>query len=166
MGCGFFIRDYFITAGHMFDDSESHTIFFNGDYHTFYKNDAVFIKSFKDATSDETAQDIAIFKFEGAESPLKLCGLMPYINSPLTSYSFIPVSGEKDPYVMIIAECRVKRTLFNFFECESSVILKRGSSGSPLIADNIVYGILSGCLDDLNKPEDILFCSTKNLPTL
>lgn len=165
-GCGFFIRDYFITAGHMFEKAESLTIFFNGQYHTFNKCDAIYLKSIKEDTTSELTQDIAIFKFEGVDSPLKLCGHMPYVNTVLTNYSFIPTVGQLNPFDMLITECQVLHTLFNFFECKTDTILKEGSSGSPLIADDVVYGILSGCINEAKYPENILFCSTLNLPTL
>lgn len=68
--------------------------------------------------------------------------------------------------MLITTECQVTRTFFNFFECYTNVRLKQGYSGSPLIYNNTVYGILSGCLDVINQPDKILFCSTKNLPIL
>lgn len=109
MGCGFFIRDYFITAGHMFDEAETHTIYFNGAYHTFNRADAVFLKSFKDGASDVETQDIAIFKFEGVDSPLRFSDKIPSANTALTNISFIPVSNCINPFDTLITDCIVTR---------------------------------------------------------
>ena len=166
MGCGFFIRNYFVTAAHLFDEYETHTIFFNGLYHNFNKSDAVYFKSFEANEPDDVQQDIAIFPFNDINSPLKLSPVRPNLNSHLYSYSYTQSRGTLDPFTMIKSECIVKRDLFNFFECKTDKILKSGSSGSPLMIENIVYGILSGCLDVSNQPDFILFCSTTNLPTL
>lgn len=166
MGCGFFIRNYFITAGHLFDECDTHTIFFNGKYHNFNKSDAVYIKSFETNVSDDAIQDIAIFPFSGVDSPLELSQVRPDLDNQLYSYSYIPSHGTLNPFTMIKSECIVKRNLFNFFECKTDKILKSGSSGSPLVIQNIVYGILSGCLDVSNQPDYILFCSTTTLPIL
>ncbi len=162
-GTGFIIPGYFITAGHLFDNSDNITIFFNTQHYSFGNADATYLKTPKEG-SDEEAQDIAIFNFDNSDSPLKLCGLMPYVNSPFDCYSLIPINEQ--PNMLITTECQVTRTLFNFFECDTNVRLKQGYSGSPLIYNNTVYGILSGCLDEINQPDKILFCSTKNLPIL
>ena len=161
--CGFLIPNYFITAGHVFDNSDSIKIFFDGDYYSFHKSEAVYLRTPKESANSEDAQDVAIFKFHSIDSPLSLCGPMPQVIPPIKCYSLIPVTGQ-NPYILQITECQIKRTLYNFIECSSNLSLKEGTSGSPLIADNIVYGILSGCMDPLNNPETILFCSTKKLP--
>ena len=164
-GTGFIIPNYFITAGHMFDETECISIIFDNNKYVFNRADAFYIRT-PTIGSDEEAQDIAIFKFNSIDSPLKICGLMPNVNSLLLCYSVRPITGERDPYHLVTCECQVTKPFFNFFECDTNIILREGFSGSPLIHDNTVYGILSGCLDADDNPEKILFCSTKNLPIL
>lgn len=162
-GCGFLIPNYFITAGHIFDDTDTISIIYKGEYYSFHKSDAVYLETPKVGLSSEEAQDIAVFKFQFNNSPLRLCKSLPNLNTLLKCYSLIPVT-DKDPYTLLVTNCKVTRTLYNFFECTTDITLKEGTSGSPLIDDNIVYGILSGCLDPLNNPETILFFPTKQLP--
>lgn len=163
-GCGFFVGDYFVTAGHVFDEFDSRIFYFDGKYHTVEKKDALYLRSTKDHLNSEDVQDVAIFRFEGIGSPLRLNGATPYMGVDLTLYSFLVTTGELNPFSMIEVTGVVTRRIFHFFECEMNFILKEGSSGSPLIAGNQVYGILSGCWDSENYPEMIMFCSTKDLP--
>ena len=164
MGCGFIIPNYFITAGHIFDKYPSHTIFFNGKYYSFNKSDAIYLKSTSEDTESENIQDVAIFPFDDDSSPLNLYRLIPFVGSLINNYSFLPITGQRDPYAMIETECIIKSVLFHFFECETSHVLNEGSSGSPLIYGNTVFGILSGCRNPETNPNDVLFCSTKDFP--
>lgn len=167
LGCGCFVGDFFITAGHIFDSNSSHSIHFDNKEFLLSAKDAIYMKSCREDVLDNEVQDIAIFKFENINSPLTLSGCMPDENSEIVNYSFVNAeSGSLNPYRMIECNCRVVNRLFNFFECQTSLTLHSGSSGSPLICDNTVYGILSGCFDEVNNPNVILFCSTINLPNL
>lgn len=166
-GCGCFVGNYFITAGHIFDSNSTHYINFEGKKYQLSPSNAIYLRSCKTDLPDNEVQDIAIFKFENINSPLSLCGCMPYPNSEFTNYSFInSETGALNPYIMIECNCRVVNRIFNFFECDTSLTLHEGSSGSPIIYDNVVYGILSGCLNTEAAPKRILFCSTLHLPSL
>ena len=163
-GTGFIIPNYFITAGHIFDEPQTAvSIIFNNKKYTFKRADAVYIRTPKTGSNEE-AQDVAIFGFSSEDSPLRISGLMPNINSTLECFSLKPISGERDPFMLVLCECQVTKSIFNFFECNTHIVIGEGSSGSPLIHDNTVYGVLSGCMDEVNNPEKILFCSTMNLP--
>lgn len=165
-GCGFFVGNYFITAGHIFNSNTIHTFCFQNKNFILDPNEAIFLKSNTDNLPDNEVQDVAIFKFDNINSPLSLSGSMPEKNSKFTNYSFIHSRNQNlnKHFIMIDCDCKVLNRIFNFFECQTSLTIRQGCSGSPLICNNVVYGILSGCFDEINTPNKILFCSTLNLP--
>lgn len=158
-GCGFFVGNYFITAGHVIEESTKPlSVKYEGRDHILDKRNAIKICYSEQLTTDEDAADFAIFEVCGVNSPLKLASYKPIQGQKLCciTYDTIVTKDETSvlPTIFAVSE-RIERvvvkanvreeTLGNFFACDTKPILKKGNSGSPLLdADSNVVGILRG----------------------
>ena len=158
-GCGFFVGNYFITAGHVIKESEKPlSVRYDGRGYILDKGNAVKICYSEQLTKDEDAADFAIFNVEGVNSPMKLASYKPIQGQELCciTYDTIITKDEdsalptifavKERIEKVVAKANVREeTLGNFFACNTKPILKKGNSGSPLLdADSNVVGILRG----------------------
>lgn len=186
-GCGVLVGDMFVTAGHVVAEHPFYAII-EGKKYVFDKKDAILYLWNEEKASDEGSVDIAVFKVEGVNSPLVFADYIPDIGDCMRSVSYECKEGEcviEDninlknlsansilksstfPYFEI-NDCKAEVVAFtgNYTICKTDVILKPGSSGSPLIRNNKVFGILHGgttiadeyaslsskvILDELNK---------------
>lgn len=90
-----------------------------------------------------------IFKIaEQVKSPItSLSECVPYPNAELESYTRRIVSDLLNP---LLVDCKTKvsdEREGNLFGTTTSIQLVKGDSGSPLIADNVVYGMLIGGIE-------------------
>ena len=144
-GNGFFVSDYFITAAHVIAESTAPYINVNNQKIPLEQTNAIVWRIMPtELTEEEYASidiaDLAIFHFPDIGSPLHLSEKLPEPSTTLFCnyhYHYIfcesqCVVGDKDYF------------LGNFFGCRMTPIhpTEGGSSGSPLLKDNIVYGIL------------------------
>jgi len=159
---GFFVNDLFITAGHNFRNVSEKVIYFNKKNHILKKEAALLMHDTTDDTSNEysddwtTQLDIAVFRLDGVNSPLQLADSFPEIGQELISHSFlrefIPAPQEWnifnrktiDVLNSQVCTANVEEIQDYYFSCKTSVVLKPGTSGSPVLSGNKVYGVLHG----------------------
>lgn len=159
LGNGFIINNYFITAAHVISKAGNNTFIKIGaaeiplskEKMVFYKevpidgaDDTIPEKDKEDVFNDKSTTDIAIFRIDGLTSPLMLADKVPCGGDSMKSYFY---KREK----WFEADAIVGEEWFygNFFGCTfGSIRPNVGCSGSPLIKDNIVYGILHGGNED------------------
>ena len=162
-GQGCFFGDYLLTSGHVIGDSPK-AFFYKGESFLLNPSDAVAIQMISKERGDEQQKDYAIFKFQGINSPLSLSTSFPNIGDTLDCISFLPDDdlSNADGIKRFCCRGRVVQRLFDFFSCRMEFVLSEGSSGSPLISGNTVWGILTGLGDDSEK-DVLLFQSTCGL---
>lgn len=148
-GNGFFLKNYFFTSGHVIAQAENPYIVI--DNQQIELTNPVF---FEANNTDSKSYDIAIFdlNIKGAND-----------------WEFFEKEPTQD---MILKSISVKAMIDEYVECDfipngvivdnyfaglSSVNLKEGSSGSPVVLDNKVVGIMTagnnGGLDSPCNPE-------------
>lgn len=158
-GCGFFVGNYFITAGHVIEESDSNlSIQYNGKMMILDKNKAIKVCYSKELTDSSNCLDYAIFAVEGVDSPLKLAGYKPKLGNILHCITYDTVVTKDEihgiPTIFANKEQILKKetnavvreeSLGNFFACNTDSILKKGNSGSPLFdSQDKIVGILRG----------------------
>lgn len=150
-GCGVLVGNLFVTAGHVVAN-HSFYLYIEGEKIVLNKEEAIVYEYNLEANG----ADIAIFKLNNYKSPLQLGDYKPIQGDILESISFermvepkkdlgdiIFNSQPKEWYEKRLCYAIVEEIDANFYECKTSIVLKPGSSGSPLIKDGIVCGILS-----------------------
>lgn len=173
-GVGFFVGNLFITAGHVFNEGQIHSIYFNGQRIVLNKNEAIFFNSPNGDIPNPNKPDVAIFNCTGVNSPLVFAEDMPIIGQELTNISRRRVvvddihSGRSSIFtkkeVIQMHTCIGKVThTTDYCECHTDKILRKGDSGSPLMNGNTVYGVLIA-----GEPETLrcVFQSSASIVTL
>lgn len=142
--CGFFIDHYFITSGHAITDSDNPSILVNGI--TIPLTNPIF---FEDNRLESEGYDLAIFDIPSYNSNLELDTEDVLPGMKLKSISFKSL-GTK------LIKCDVNVCDYyegNYFAGLTSVNLKSGSSGSPVLLDNKVVGVMTkGNNNGLDEP--------------
>lgn len=172
-GCGVLVGNLFFTAGHVIEHAVTASVYIDHESHQLRKEDAVFYSFYDKEEFDPKGSDIAVFKLEGVEpSPLTLREDAPIVGEELISVSFrrpskrakelFGYASNDDEFELVACDARVVELSNNFFACEMSVVLKPGSSGSPVI-DTVgrVVGILHGGIEGLDR--HCLFQRVNNL---
>lgn len=144
-GNGFFVDDYFITAAHVIAAVSFPFIMMNGQEISLKQTDAIVWRIMSENPNIEDFEntdnaDVAIFHVPNVVSPLQLSEKSPEPSTILScNYyyhsKFCESQGEIGDKNFFLG---------NFFGCRMTPIhpTEGGSSGSPLIKDDIVYGIL------------------------
>jgi len=160
-GCGVFVGNRFITAGHVTKYDSFPYYVENGGKRYQLDNSNLLSRCFSEQlTAEPDCGDYAVFSTDGLDSPLQMADYCPqegqkllcvYYDTEVTNH---PEEGI--PSIFTTSEEIVQKTTFvtvskdrqgNFFAVESDELLKVGNSGSPLIdADGKVVGILRGGL--------------------
>ena len=144
-GIGFFVGNYFVTAGHVVLTG-SPFIFFKGKQYWLEKEKALLLKTLGSESTFENGLDIAVFYIEAIDSPLGFSNIPVSVGTELTSRcSFRHYSEEFGEAWSV--ECipgRLSEDLGNFFKCDLTKILHEGSSGSPIFLDDKIVGVLCG----------------------
>lgn len=146
-GCGFFIGEYFITSGHVIEKSENPFITIEGK--KMQLSDPLY---FKANLNDSTSYDLAIFYISTHKNnSLELFEGEIEEGMEFTSYSY---KRSESGYDLIKCEAIVGSLKEgNYFSALTSMNLKSGCSGSPILIGNKVIGIMTkGNNDDNDKP--------------
>lgn len=146
-GCGFLIGEYFITSGHIIEKSENPFITIEGNKKQL--SDPLF---FEANQNDPTSYDLAIYSIPTLKNnSLELFEGDIEEGRELNSYSY---KRNKSGYDLI--ECKAIVGSYkegNYFSALTSMNLKSGCSGSPVLIGNKVVGIMTkGNNDDYDKP--------------
>lgn len=188
-GNGFIVSHYLVTAGHVIEKNpafypciadidgwafryDPFTMNKSGSFSEFQTKEG----QYNDWTIIDIGKDIG--------SPLRFADIEPTIGQELTCLSFMP-DGKQLSFQETL--CKVTRlTSSNIiittdnhteerknivydtcFECSFDGLLTHGSSGSPVLCDNIVYGILSAGVETklFDKYYNILTEEEKSQPT-
>lgn len=184
-GVGFFIKNYFITAGHSLAEDGYIKINHQGQEMIFHQKDAVILHTIDCESEEEQLGDIAIFRCV-VGAPYLQIGMEPdefhytifdkslwiasyehksinnssVSNSPLLSPPIeireLTISKAKDPSLLLIKSDNSYHS--NFFEVTTEKMYGPGASGSPIFnEDNEVIGLLVGCRNPIESPNIILF---------
>lgn len=146
-GCGFLIGEYFITSGHVIEKSENPFITIEGK-----KMQLSAPLFFKANLNNSTSYDLAIFSIPAHKNnSLELFEGEIEEGMEFTSYSY---KRSESGYDLI--KCEAIAGSYkegNYFSALTSMNLKSGSSGSPVLIRNKVVGIMTkGNNDDYDKP--------------
>lgn len=148
-GCGCLVGHLFITAAHVVEQGPF-LLDANGETMTLGKADAVLYQY--DRTPN--GADVAVFRIPGMHSTLKLDTATPEVGTMLDTISYERISERqegdtifsqhsKEWFEIKEGQATITQVDGNFFLCDTSIILKKGSSGSPVFRDGKVFGILS-----------------------
>ena len=149
-GCGVLVGNLFITAGHVVVE-HPFCLSIEGKLIALDKEDAIIYKY----NLQEKGADIAIFTLKDYCSPLQLDNYKPAKGDVLESVSYEHIvesssglsnafnSPSRDWYEKHSCNAIVEEVAGNFFQCNTSIVLKPGSSGSPVLKDGKVCGFLS-----------------------
>lgn len=156
-GCCVLVGNLIITAGHVLSNNVL-TIIIEGTTYNLSKENALIYKWDGD-NMNATASDIAIFNISSLSSPLELDATKPCADMTLKSISYEHGTEQTDEVDFLFGgkisneyirlhECDAIITEVdgNFFQCKTSIVLKPGSSGSPVFRNGKVFGILHGGL--------------------
>lgn len=156
-GMGCFVGNYFITSGHVIG-TESKYIYWNSESIILDPDEAISLQVISKEKDDDSQNDFAVFSMNGINSPLKLSKCLPSIGDVYDCMTFVHNNDTSmvDGFIKrVICRGEVLSHYYHFFSCKMDFLLHEGSSGSPLIKENTVWGILSG--RDSSKRKDELF---------
>ena len=158
-GCGVFVGNRFITAGHVAKNSDL-------PYFTYHEGKKIVLDKtnllahcyFEQLTGEPECGDYAVFSVDDVNSPLNIADYHPEEGQELlcvyydTEVSKQPKEGVPDIFTTseeIVQKTTIvnvrKESQGNFFAVDSADFLRVGNSGAPLIdADGNVVGILRG----------------------
>lgn len=136
-GTGVIIKDLFITAAHVLEEAEHSYININGNYIVLLKENALLYANDNNATG----YDIAVFRLPMAYNDFQIAEDRPLKGTILlgTYYRMTSNGMERSDY-----QATVVGDEGNYFIVSTNPILKPGSSGSPILKDKSIYGILHG----------------------
>ena len=158
-GCGVFVGNRFITAGHVAKpDSFPYKAYHDGKKYVLDKTNLLAHRYSEELTIEPECGDYSVFSVDGVESPLQMADYLPEEGQELlcvyydTEVSLHTEEGIPDIFTTtdkIVQKTTTvtvrKESQGNFFAVDSADFLKVGNSGAPLIdADSKVVGILRG----------------------
>jgi len=102
----------------------------------------------------KVTRNVGIFEYPSSKSELELADTLPEIGEVLTSNSIklscesdgsgLSIFNRQEKYVSQTTSAQVVAIRGNFIFCRMDNMLEKGQSGSPLIKNGKVYGILRG----------------------
>ncbi len=142
VGHGFLADGYFITAVHVLADNDNCFVSINGEIKEFNKVTPLFVGRGK--VSDANFIDMAFFKFEKIEGGFHVSDYIPQKDEVLDSFCLHNNCNTNDSKYELDIEpaYSLGEVEGNYFHCKCN--RHEGSSGSPLIKDNHVIGIMHG----------------------
>lgn len=144
-GIGFFVGHYFFTCGHVVA-AGCPFFFINGKKYLLEKEKALFLSTLDSESTFENGLDIAVFPIDSVNSPLEFADKPVEIGAELTSLCAFRRYSEEYGEAWSVERIpgRVTHEMGNFFKCDLSWALHEGSSGSPILLDDKVIGLLCG----------------------
>lgn len=162
LGSGFLINDMLVTAfhvGNMILNVYGLDFFFAGEYYPLSISSKIIQES--DSTpNDENGNhhDLVIFHIEEIKSPLVLADKPPILNENYTSICFQP---SPEGCFGMSCDCKIiEDPVIRGQKCEkwnnySSILCEKeigeGSSGSPILKENVVYGMITDGVSDFHR---------------
>lgn len=142
VGHGFLADGYFITAVHVLAENDNCFVFINGEIKEFNKATPMFVGRGK--ISDANFIDMTFFKFEKIDGGFHVSDYIPQKDEVLNSCCLHNNCKTNDSEYEIDVEpaYSLGEVEGNYFHCKCN--RHEGSSGSPLIKDNHVIGIMHG----------------------
>ena len=144
VGYGFLADGYFITAVHVLSDNDNCFVNINGNKIEFSKVTPAFVG--RGRFSDPNFVDLAFFKFENIEGGFPVLDYIPPKDDVLDSCCLRKVKDDNlDDHEFgldVEPAYSLGEVEGNYFHCKCN--RHEGSSGSPLIKDNRVIGIMHG----------------------
>lgn len=161
LGSGFLINNMLVTAFHV--GSEISNVWginflFNGKIYQLLRflSNKIVQESYNTPNDEEgNYHDLVVFYIEEIKSPLVLADKPPILNETYTSICFQP--SEKEVIKMncdckIIEDPVIYGQKWEKWNNYSSILLEKeiveGSSGSPILRENVVYGMITGGVSD------------------
>lgn len=142
-GCGFFIGNRFYTCAHVIKECDAPYIVVDSKRVLL---DKPVIYRFDEAQPD--GYDIAVFDIPQVDGPLLFAKEGPEVGETLDTISWRTFSKGTE---FICCKSTVRPEVEgNYYYADTDVKLKEGSSGSPLVRDGKVYGML--CAGDPGTP--------------
>ncbi len=173
MGVGFVVNNLFITSGHVVARAEKVYFTFDSKHYSLDPSDFALVCSNPQKKPYEL--DVAVYILPKiTNSPLKLADKVPPLTTRLINWHYnhiienCPISSNNaflnhtiETWDLESTEGFVNALQDNqyYFQCTMDFPLKQGFSGSPLIKNNYVYGILFGGEDTESK--ECVFLSSK-----
>lgn len=146
-GCGFLVGEYFITSGHFIEKSVKPFVVIEGTQ--IRLSEPLFHEANE---NDPTRYDLAIYSIPTHKNNgLELYEREIEEGVKLTSYSY---KRSQRGYDLVECEAKVGNAKEgNYFSALTSINLKSGCSGSPVLIGNKVVGIMTkGNNDDYDIP--------------
>ena len=150
-GCGVLVGDLLVTAAHVVNECDSR-LFIGGKKICLRKEEALLLK-YKQV---EDGADVAVFRLSGYKSPIEFDDSLPEKDMLLECLSLeynvegglrmgrVTLNKSEKPYRLLQCQATIEEIAGNFFQCKTSVVLKPGSSGSPVFRNGKLFGILHG----------------------
>ncbi|MBR6139607.1 MAG: trypsin-like peptidase domain-containing protein [Prevotella sp.] len=140
IGHGFLANGYFISAAHVLRDNPNSFVKLKEEKKEFSKTKPLYVGRGKD--TDPSFIDLVILKFENVEGGFPVLDYTPQKDEVLESCCIRKVNGNEEYELDVEPAWALGESEGNYFYCKCN--RDEGSSGSPLIKDNHVIGIMHG----------------------
>lgn len=143
VGHGFLANDYFITAVHILRENDNAYVIIDGEKVEFDKVVPAYVG--RGRYNDPNFIDLAFFKFNNIEGDFSILDYTPEKDDVLESYCLHKKerNNDNEEYEIDIESAyALGEVEGNYFHCKC--YRHEGSSGSPLIKDKHVIGIMHG----------------------
>ena len=147
VGNGFFVEDFFITAAHVIEEARCAYIKIGNEEKMLCRENAIIWRSMKQHPPEEYGNlkngDIAVYRFDGVDSPLTLSETVPIPGDELVSCYYYSHTWHNTKGFVGDSEDWFCGNFFGWRTDANSIHPQEGgSSGSPLLKNGVVYGVL------------------------
>ena len=171
-GNGVIVGDIFITASHVYDKDSSYISFnIDRDSYRFSSKDAILhlYCTDKERTDDFLFNDVSIYRLNKRYNNLSFDTSLPNVGDIIQSISLkhtvkqnsnnidnpgIFYNRPTESYECITSKATISNIKGNFIFCNMEPALEKGRSGSPLVHNNRVVGILHAGFENEENIED------------
>ena len=139
VGYGFVAEGYFITDAHVIEDFSPCFVYIDGKWIELSKETPIFIGSGRQTNADDI--DLAVYKFETLHDGLQISEDTPKITDILESCCVKEVQNKNIVELNVEPAYPLGEEQGNYFFCKCKRY--KGSSGSPLLKDKKVIGVMN-----------------------